>query len=423
MAQQLGAVDGRRIRQPRRTCRSRARPTPPRPGDSRRRRQEFGWCSALVLRPKSTPCAVRHIHWPTCPSPSWPPRFHAAPQSEEISTSAGSKVHPHVQPEPPRPSFATDHIYDGCGTTPRRTLMNSRIRQLAIIAIAAGIGLSGTAAWGTVAPGTPGKDVTRARQRQRREHVHPAARRHRQAAHGEHRRAVRPGQRRPPAGNLGSDALVAGEGSDILMGGPENFTPTEQRRAPGREGNDINIWAPGDGSDAYVGDKGYDTMIFAPFVPRRTAHPSSSGSTADGFRVSTSRISRTSVRHRQGSGQQLGAQFLVRFEVSARRHGPAEGRRAAPLPEPRTRQARVADLTASTRPSSWSGSTDRWRHGRDRREAVRGSQDADLSLPPMRPTRNRSSSSRPAYRWPRRSSRCRTASRPPGSSTRTGARD
>ena len=34
----------------------------------------------------------------------------------------------------------------------------------------------------------------------------------------------------------------------------------------GDEGNDINIWAPGDGSDAFVGDKGYDSSVFAPFL-------------------------------------------------------------------------------------------------------------------------------------------------------------
>ena len=36
----------------------------------------------------------------------------------------------------------------------------------------------------------------------------------------------------------------------------------------GEEGNDINIWAPGDGSDAFVGNEGADTMIFAPFVEK-----------------------------------------------------------------------------------------------------------------------------------------------------------
>ena len=39
----------------------------------------------------------------------------------------------------------------------------------------------------------------------------------------------------------------------------------------GDKGDDINIWAPGDGSDAFTGNEDKDTMIFAPFVENATA--------------------------------------------------------------------------------------------------------------------------------------------------------
>ena len=83
------------------------------------------------------------------------------------------------------------------------------------------------AAFGTVTPGTPGEDVTCGLDNDNAdEHLHPAAGRHRAAAHEQHGRPLRPRQNDDLLiGNLGSDTLVAGPGADILIGGPDNFAP------------------------------------------------------------------------------------------------------------------------------------------------------------------------------------------------------
>jgi Ca2+-binding RTX toxin-like protein len=69
-------------------------------------------------------------------------------------------------------------------------------------------------------------------------------------------------------GRLGSDTVLAGLGHDILVGGPERGTPPNSDVLVGDYGNDINIWAPGDGSEVFTGDQGYDTQVFAPFVTK-----------------------------------------------------------------------------------------------------------------------------------------------------------
>jgi hypothetical protein len=67
-------------------------------------------------------------------------------------------------------------------------------------------------------------------------------------------------------GRLGDDVLLGGTASDILVGGPEGGQAPNSDVLLGDEGNDINIWAPGDGSEVFVGDRGSDVMVFAPFV-------------------------------------------------------------------------------------------------------------------------------------------------------------
>ena len=78
-------------------------------------------------------------------------------------------------------------------------------------------------------------------------------------------------------GMLGADTIMGGDGPDIMAGGPENFRAGEdpitgeQRGSNsdiilGEDGDDINIWSPGDGSDAFLGGNGFDTMIFAPLI-------------------------------------------------------------------------------------------------------------------------------------------------------------
>lgn len=118
-------------------------------------------------------------------------------------------------------------------------------------------------------------------------------------------------------GNLGGDTLLGGPGSDIQIGGPENFQAPNSDVIVGGFGDDINIWAPGDGSDAFLGQEGYDTMIFAPFVKNpdgslkleRRYHRLVPRVVADGAPQFTCDIVPVP------KSQKLGFQFLVRFNV------------------------------------------------------------------------------------------------------------
>lgn len=64
-------------------------------------------------------------------------------------------------------------------------------------------------------------------------------------------------------GLLGSDVLRGGPGNDILVGGTEQGgTQPNSDIIFGDSGHDVNIWAPGDGSDAFIGGPGIDAMVF-----------------------------------------------------------------------------------------------------------------------------------------------------------------
>ncbi len=145
-------------------------------------------------------------------------------------------------------------------------------------------------------------------------------------------------------GKLGDDTLLGGEDSDILIGGPEKGQATNSDVLVGDEGHDINIWAPGDGSDAFIGNEGADTMIFAPFVEK-----------ADGALLLTRnngrRIPRVDIddqprvhlhdRERPGVGEaRIPVPGAVQRERQPSGHRPPEGRRAALLPQLRSRARR-----------------------------------------------------------------------------------
>jgi RTX calcium-binding nonapeptide repeat (4 copies) len=74
-------------------------------------------------------------------------------------------------------------------------------------------------------------------------------------------------------GRLGSDTILGNEGRDILVGGPEGAPNPPGPNSDvliGDQGSDINLWAPGDGSEVFIGDedanrKDVDVMVFAPF--------------------------------------------------------------------------------------------------------------------------------------------------------------
>jgi hypothetical protein len=63
-------------------------------------------------------------------------------------------------------------------------------------------------------------------------------------------------------GLQGNDVQLGDDGDDIFIGGPEGGTaPPNSDVQFGGRGNDISIWAPGDGSDAFIGGQGTDVQI------------------------------------------------------------------------------------------------------------------------------------------------------------------
>jgi hypothetical protein len=63
-------------------------------------------------------------------------------------------------------------------------------------------------------------------------------------------------------GLRGSDTMHGGPGSDILIGGLELGTTNPKSDIVfGDNGNDVSIWAGGDGSDAFLGGFGRDALV------------------------------------------------------------------------------------------------------------------------------------------------------------------
>ena len=63
-------------------------------------------------------------------------------------------------------------------------------------------------------------------------------------------------------GRLGTDVIRGRRGNDVLIGGTEDFNPSNRDRAFGNRGNDIFMWAPGDGSDFFDGGRDDDALMF-----------------------------------------------------------------------------------------------------------------------------------------------------------------
>jgi len=63
-------------------------------------------------------------------------------------------------------------------------------------------------------------------------------------------------------GLQGDDVQIGDDGDDIFIGGPEGGTqPPNSDVQFGGRGNDISIWAPGDGSDAFIGGPNLDVQV------------------------------------------------------------------------------------------------------------------------------------------------------------------
>jgi len=64
----------------------------------------------------------------------------------------------------------------------------------------------------------------------------------------------------------GDDLIDGGPGLDIILGGPDGGAapggPPNSDIMFGGLSNDVNLWAPGDGSEAFIGGRGLDAIVF-----------------------------------------------------------------------------------------------------------------------------------------------------------------
>jgi len=121
-------------------------------------------------------------------------------------------------------------------------------------------------------------------------------------------------------GLLGSDVMQGGEHGDILVGGTEQFVAPNSDVMFGGLGNDTSIWAPGDGSDAYLGGAGArDAQVFGVIDRNANNVPTREGE-APGFArgVPTAEVTGSPgfcTLERIGAANSLDYDFLVRFFV------------------------------------------------------------------------------------------------------------
>ncbi|MFT6031461.1 MAG: Ca2+-binding RTX toxin-like protein, partial [Oleiphilaceae bacterium] len=87
-------------------------------------------------------------------------------------------------------------------------------------------------------------------------------------------------------GGLGIDVLWGKDGDDILIGGTEDFNPANRDQAFGGEGNDVFLWAPGDGNDYFDGGNDIDVLVLG--LIGESTGSSDNGELAPFFQVSTS---------------------------------------------------------------------------------------------------------------------------------------
>jgi hypothetical protein len=121
-------------------------------------------------------------------------------------------------------------------------------------------------------------------------------------------------------GLLGGDVLHGDKGHDVLIGGPEQGTRPNSDVAFGGTGSDIFIWAPGDGSDAFIGGSGRDALVFGVIDRDADNVPTLSGP-QPGFRKG---LPSAEVTNSPGfctvervEDRDFGFRFLVRFFVRA----------------------------------------------------------------------------------------------------------
>jgi hypothetical protein len=199
-----------------------------------------------------------------------------------------------------------------------RTTTRRPIRRAAAIAAVSATAVTGvaTGAYASIAPGSPFNDVTLGTDNDNAANtfLQPAGVAAKQHMDNTDVLFGRDGNDLL-VGNLGGDTVVGGRGHDILVGGPERGLAPNSDVLLGDEGNDVNVWAPGDGSDAYVGDVGFDDQVLAPFVTNADGslkRPHWGGRQI--VRVDISGKPQFDCRIVPvPANQKLGAQYLVRF--------------------------------------------------------------------------------------------------------------
>lgn len=73
-------------------------------------------------------------------------------------------------------------------------------------------------------------------------------------------------------GALGIDVLFGNGGDDVLIGGTEDFNPLNRDRGFGGTGDDVFVWAPGDGNDFFDGGDDIDVLMLGVIGEQRDAN-------------------------------------------------------------------------------------------------------------------------------------------------------
>jgi Ca2+-binding RTX toxin-like protein len=122
-------------------------------------------------------------------------------------------------------------------------------------------------------------------------------------------------------GLLGSDTIRGGKGNDVIIGGTEQGSQPNSDIMYGDEGNDVNLWRGGDGSDAFVGGRDIDALVFGnidrdasniPIVSPATGRHEKTGLPSADVTGQGGFCTLDDVR-----GQGSGYEFLVRFFARA----------------------------------------------------------------------------------------------------------
>lgn len=72
-------------------------------------------------------------------------------------------------------------------------------------------------------------------------------------------------------GALGIDVMFGFDGHDVMIGGTEDFNPFNRDRAFGGNGDDVFLWAPGDGNDFFDGGDDVDVVMLGLIAELRGA--------------------------------------------------------------------------------------------------------------------------------------------------------